>query len=94
MRVKWLRAALADLSEQFEYIAQDNPAVAFKTVLKIRRSVELLSEHAGIGRPGRIAGTRELVISGTPYIVPYRVHADEIEVLRVFHAARRWPTDL
>jgi len=94
VRVKWLRAALVDLSEQFEYIAQDNPAGAFKAVLKIRRTVDLLAAHAGIGRPGRVPGTRELIISGTPYIVPYRVRAHEIEVLRVFHAARRWPTQL
>jgi len=94
VRVKWLRAALADLNAHFEYIAQDNLAAAFKTVLKVRRTVDLLAEHAGIGRPGRVPGTRELVITGTPYIVPYRVRADAIEVLRVFHAARRWPSQL
>jgi toxin ParE1/3/4 len=94
VRVKWLRAALADLDTQFEHIAHDNPAAAFRTVLRIRRTVDLLQAHARIGRPGRVAGTRELVISGTPYIVPYRVRAGEIEVLRVFHAARRWPSQL
>jgi toxin ParE1/3/4 len=94
VRVKWLRAALADLDAQFEHIAKDNPPAAFRTVLRMRRTVELLEAHTGIGRPGRVPGTRELVISGTPYVVPYRVRADEIEVLRVFHAARRWPTQL
>jgi len=94
VRVKWLRAAIADLGAQFEHIAQDNPAAALRTVLRIRRTVDLLAAHAGIGRPGRVLGTRELVISGTPYIVPYRVRAGEIEVLRVFHAARRWPDQL
>ncbi len=92
MRVKWLRAALADLDAQFEHIAKDNPPAAFRTVLRIRRTVELLKGHTGIGRPGRVPGTRELVISGTPYIVPYRVRAGEIEVLRIFHAARKWLT--
>jgi len=94
VRVKWLRAALADLSEHFEYIAQDNPAAAFKAVLRIRRTVDLLATHAGIGRPGRVPRTRELVITGTPYIAPYRVVSGQVEVLRVFHAARRWPTEL
>jgi plasmid stabilization system protein ParE len=94
VRVKWLHAALDDLSAHFEYIAQENPAAAFKTVLRIRRTVDFLAAHAGIGRPGRVPGTRELVITGTPFIVPYRVGADEVEVLRVFHAARKWPTEL
>jgi toxin ParE1/3/4 len=91
VRVKWLRAALADLDAQFEQIAKDNPPAAFRTVLRIRRTVDLLESHTAIGRSGRVSGTRELVISGTPYIVPYRVRAGEIEVLRVFHAARKWP---
>jgi toxin ParE1/3/4 len=94
VRVEWLRAALADLGAQFDHIAQDNPAAAFRTLLKVRRTVDLLATHTGIGRPGRVPGTRELVISVTPYIVPYRVRVGEIEVLRVFHAARRWPTHL
>jgi toxin ParE1/3/4 len=94
VRVKWLRAALADLNAEFEHISKDNPPAAFRTILRIRRTVELLGAHTGIGRPGRVPGTRELVISGTPYIVPYRVRTGEIEVLRVFHAARRWPTQL
>jgi toxin ParE1/3/4 len=45
------------------------------------------------GRPGRWPGTRELVIPRTPYIVPYRVQGDLIEILRVFHGARRWPEE-
>jgi toxin ParE1/3/4 len=94
VRVKWLRAALADLSAEFEHIAKDNPSAASRTVLRIRRTVELLETHTAIGRPGRVPGTRELVIPGTPYIVPYRVRTGEIQVLRVFHAARRWPTEL
>ena len=56
MRVKWLRAALADLAAQFDHIAQDNPAAAFRTVLRIRRAVDQLEAHPGIGRPGRVLG--------------------------------------
>ncbi len=44
-----------------------------------------------MGRAGRVPGTRELLIPGTPYIIPYRVRAGAVEILRVFHAARRWP---
>lgn len=91
MRVKWLRTALANLEAEAEYIANDNPAAAARLVAKINRAVRDLRHHPAMGRPGRVLGTRELVIPGTPYIVPYRVRNDVVEVLRVFHAARRWP---
>ena len=54
----------------------------------------VLKEHPAVGRPGRVAGTRELLVTGTPYILPYRVAGDVLEVLRVLHSARRWPKRL
>jgi toxin ParE1/3/4 len=57
----------------------------------IARTVELLAQHPGLGRPGRVEGTRELVIANTPYVVPYRVRNNGVEVLRVFHGTRKWP---
>lgn len=92
MRIRWLRAALANLDAEAEYIARDNPSAAQKTVTKVIQAVNELKRFPAIGRPGRVPGTRELVISGTPYIVPYRVRGDAVEILRVFHGARRWPT--
>ena len=94
MQIKWLRAALRNLDAEAEYIARDNPAAVDRVVQKIRATVNLLAEQPALGRPGRVPNTRELVISGTPYLVPYRVHGQVIEVLRVLHAARRWPTKL
>jgi len=94
MQIKWLRAALRNLDAEAEYIARDNPAAADRVVRKIRATVNLLIEQPALGRPGRVPNTRELVISGTPYLAPYRVHGQVIEVLRVLHAARRWPTKL
>ena len=94
MRVRWLRKALANLDEEGEYIARDNPAAAARVVLRILSAVELLKQNPAIGRPGRVAGTRELVVTETPYVVPYRVREDVVEVLRVFHGARRWPKRL
>jgi toxin ParE1/3/4 len=44
-----------------------------------------------MGRPGRVTGTRELVVDGTPYILPYRVRNRVVQILRVLHGARRWP---
>ena len=91
MRVRWLRVALANLDAEAEYIAQDNPAAARRVVQKILRAVDLLKENPAMGRAGRVAGTRELVVAETPYILPYRVRGDAVEILRVFHAARKWP---
>ena len=91
MRVRWLRAALANLDAEAEYIAEDNPAAAGRLVQRIFLLVDLLQENPAMGRPGRVSGTRELVVPETPYIIPYRVRSNAVEILRVFHAARRWP---
>ena len=94
MRVRWLRRALANLDGEAEYIAEDDPAAAGRVVLNILRAVDLLKRNPALGRAGRVAGTRELVVPGTPYIVPYRVRGEAVEILRVFHAARKWPEKL
>jgi toxin ParE1/3/4 len=94
MRVKWLRRALRNIDQVGQYIADDDPAATERTVRHIRRSVERLAEHPYLGRPGRIVGTRELIVPGTPYIVPYRVRGRTVEVLRVLHGAQRWPDTL
>ncbi|MGD0117185.1 MAG: type II toxin-antitoxin system RelE/ParE family toxin [Candidatus Binatus sp.] len=91
MRVRWLKAALKNLDEEAEYIARDDPRAAARIVERIATTVERLATHPASGRPGRVPGTRELVVAGTPYIVPYRVIGDTIEILRIFHAARKWP---
>jgi toxin ParE1/3/4 len=92
VRVRWLRVALANLEAEADYIAKDNPAAAGRLVQRILHAVDLLAKNPAMGRPGRVSGTRELVVGDTPYIVPYRVRANAVEILRVFHAARKWPT--
>src|SRR5262249_4197948 len=79
------------LDDIYERIATDNPAAAARVILRIRMAVERLSTMPAIGRPGRGPGTRGLVISGTPYIVPYRVHGDVEQIITVLHSAQRWP---
>lgn len=91
MRVKWLRRALQILDHEAGYIAQDNPKAAAEFVLHLRDSALMLGEQPNLGRPGRIPGTRELVVANLPYILPYRVRNDAVEILRVFHTARKWP---
>lgn len=91
MRVRWLRRALRSLDDEASYIAADSPAAAQLVVQRVLEAVAMLSEHPGMGRPGRVPGTRELVVLNTRYIVPYRVRGQTIEVLRVFHTSRRLP---
>ena len=93
MEIRWLNDALADVTEIHRYIAVDNPGAAARIVERIQSAVRRLGDLPHGGRPGRWRGTRELVIPGTPYIVPYRVKGDLVEILRIFHGARRWPDD-
>jgi addiction module RelE/StbE family toxin len=83
--------ALDDLREIDQLISKDSPVAARKVLAVIWETTQYLREHPHIGRPGRVSGTRELVISGTPFIIPYRVVSDEIQILRVLHGARQWP---
>ena len=93
MQVKWLRKALQNLNDEAEYIAQDDAAAARRVVQRIFDAVDLLAENPAIGHPGRIHGTRELVVPNTHYVIPYRVRPrlNHIEILRVFHSSRRLP---
>jgi len=89
MAVKWTRTALANLIAIAEYIEKDSPERAKSFVLELQAKTNNLAEFPGMGRPGRVIGTRELVIHPN-YIVPYRMRGDVVEILRVQHAARKW----
>lgn len=93
MRVCWTTPAREQLVSAYEYIAADNRRAAARTADKIWKSTELLARHPLAGREGRVAGTRELVIRGTPFLVAYRVRRMEVEILAVMHAARKWPDE-
>lgn len=91
MRVRWTMPALADLDSIQDYIATRSPPAASRLVNDILdRTDTLLSANPEIGRPGRVAGTRELILAGTSYVVAYRVR-ESIEILAVMHGAREWP---
>ena len=91
MRIVWLRSAERNLEEQLEYIGERNSRAANTLADKIATTVASLADHPRRGRPGRIAGTRELVVPGTPYIVVYMLRADYVRIHRVLHGAQRWP---
>lgn len=93
-KVAWLNEALADLRGIKDYIGRDNPAAARRVVKAIRDGVDILKDHPGVGRPGRLAGTRELVIRHYPFIVAYRQAESALQILAVVHTSRRWPDQL
>ena len=90
-KIRWLHLALADLDELMAFIARDRPESATSIAAKIWQAVQCLAEQPAMGRPGRIPGTRELVVADTPFIVPYRCIDKEVHILRVLHGARKWP---
>ena len=94
MRIVWTEPALGDLAAARAYIARDNLPAADNQVVRVLAAVETLLQFPQIGRQGRREGTRELVISGTPYVVPYRLRGEAIEILRVLHGRQRWPDTL
>ncbi len=91
MKLRYTRQALADLDEARGYIAERNPRAASATVARIRQSIDGLRMFPERGREGRIEGTRELVVPDTPFVVAYRIARRHVEVLAIFHGARRWP---
>jgi addiction module RelE/StbE family toxin len=88
--VVWTRRALRNLEDIAAYIAEDNPDAAERVVRRIAEQSDGLAYYPRIGRLGNVAGTRELPIANSPYIVVYRI-TDRVEVLRIRHASQRWP---
>ncbi len=95
MRIVWRRQAQSDLNEITGYLLKRNPPAALDMHRSIRGRVGLLADYPGLGRPGRVAGTRELVIPGTPYVLAYTADVDkqQVVILRVLHGARLWPEE-
>ncbi len=89
--VKWVRKALRNLEQAYEYVASDNPDAAVQVVLKLQAAAEQLAEYPLLGKLGRVETTRELVIAHTPYILVYRVKDQGVEILRVLHGSKRYP---
>ena len=94
MQVKWLRHVLQNLGDEAAHIAQDNTQATNALVAQVLKAANLLGSFPNSGRAGRVFGTRELVITDFPYIIPYRVKSDTVEILRVFHTSRKWPRSL
>jgi len=92
MKIEWTERATAHLRSAYDYWAEArSPAAAEKMLETIFSAVEILENYPAAGRRGRVAGTRELVILRTPFLIPYRVHHGSIQILALLHGARKWP---
>ena len=91
MKLVWSPTAKRSRTTQIAYISERNPQAALDMANAIRVATGRLANYPRIGRPGRVAGTRELVVPRTPYIVIYEIEGDTVRILRVLHSAQRWP---
>ena len=92
MRIEWTADALADFEHISTWIENERTlALANRICRKVYDAVQTLRRQPSPGRTGRVAGTRELVVTGTPWIAVYRVSSDLIQVLRILHGAQDWP---
>ena len=90
LTIKWLPKALDDLEVLREHIENDNPPASEKIIQQIIKSLGYLIDNPELGRSGRIINTRELLLSGLPYVIVYKIKNNFIEVLRIFHGAMKW----
>ena len=91
MEILWLKSAIAMRLAQLDYIAADNPTAAIELDQRIDQQIDRLADHPRMGRAGRVRGTREMIITRTPFIAIYRIKANRIEILRIVHGAQQWP---
>ena len=94
MKIVWSRGAIGHLVAIRDYIAKDSPQNAAIIATRILKSIDLLTAQPQMGRPGRVLGTRELVVPDTPYVIPYRVRGEYLELIAVFHGRQKWPKKL
>jgi toxin ParE1/3/4 len=94
VKIVWSPRAIEHLKHLRAYIAQDNPKAANRVAATLLDAVERLAELPNLGRPGRVVGTRELLMPGTPYVIPYKLRGDRLEVIAVFHLRQKWPKRL
>lgn len=94
MTIVWSPRAIEHLAHLRAYISRDNPKAANRIASALLEAVERLAELPSLGRPGRVADNRELVVPGTPYVIPYRLRGDRLEVIAVFHGRQKWPKRL
>ena len=94
MTVVWSPRAIGHLADRRAYVAREHPDAATRTAMTLLAAVDRLAALPNLGRPGRVSGTRELVVPGTRYVKPYRMRGERLEIIAVFHGRQRWPKRL
>jgi toxin ParE1/3/4 len=92
--VFWSERAVSDRNRIYDFIDAESPQSAIRVDERIANSIAALARFPETGRPGRVAGTRELVIQRTPFIAAYRAEGDVVFILRILHGAQEWPRRL
>lgn len=93
LKLRWTRPALSDLIEAQAFIAQDDLQAAQQVAQRVWDAASNLRNNPDIGRPGHVMGTREWVVTRTPYLIVYRIKNGSVEILRVWHARRDWQNE-
>jgi addiction module RelE/StbE family toxin len=93
MSIEWTKRAADDLDRLMDFLEQDDRPTAERVGREILDAVSRLQAFPGLGRPGRVTGTREIVLvpRALPYLVIYEVREESIFILRVLHSAQKWP---
>jgi addiction module RelE/StbE family toxin len=91
LKIRWTVPAVNQLEDIFDYISEENPAAAERTVRRIHEAILRTARMPRAGRIGRVPGTREVAVAGTPYLVAYDVIESMIHVLAILHGAQEWP---
>jgi toxin ParE1/3/4 len=90
--IRWTETAADHLEGVYEHIARDKgEQVAARIAELIGESIQGLETHPMLGRPGRVSGTRELVVTTTPFLIAYTIDKDCIVILAIYQGARSWP---
>ncbi|MCL2146768.1 MAG: type II toxin-antitoxin system RelE/ParE family toxin [Synergistaceae bacterium] len=91
MQIRYTRLAVSDLSKAYDYIEADSPQNAREVIRRIGKSIETIATYPLLGKQGRVAKTREFFVTGTPYIIIYRVKEDVLQILSILHTSRKYP---
>ena len=94
LQIRWSRRAQRQLDEALNYIAQENPVAAREVAARIYQATQLLKDNPAMGRPGRVAGTREWVVKDTAFLLGYLLENNELSILAVLHSKQHWPDEL
>jgi plasmid stabilization system protein ParE len=93
MKIRLTNAAIRDLREIRACIALDSPSAAERVASRLEKAIVLIGEKPGIGKFAEDRSVREWSVPGLPFVVPYRLSGDTVEIVRIFHTSRNRPSN-